>query len=76
VFGDMTVYNIVYSERRDPNGEFIAVDGFGEKSPLPIHRWSRLLNERKIDRVRGRMLSAVPHDLRPAGKKAGVQRIA
>jgi hypothetical protein len=68
VFGDMTVNNIVYSERRDPDGEFIAVDGFGEKSALPIHRWSRSLNDRKIDRVRLRILSAVPPDLRPRGK--------
>ena len=67
VFGDMTVNNIVYSERRDPNGEFVAVDGFGEKSALPIHRWSRLLNDRKIDRVRWRILSAVPPALRPDG---------
>ena len=67
VFGDMTVNNIVYSERRDPDGEFIAVDGFGEKSALPIHRWSRLLNGRKIDRVRRRILSTVPPALRPDG---------
>lgn len=68
VFGDMSVNNIVYSERRDPDGEFIAVDGFGEKSALPIHRWSRLFNDRKIDRVRRRILSAVPPGLRPGGR--------
>ena len=69
VFGDMTVNNIVYSEQRDPGGEFIAVDGFGEKSALPIHRWSRLLNDRKIDRVRLRILSAVPPGLKPDARR-------
>ena len=40
--------------------EFVAVDGFGEKSAVPIHRWSKLMNDRKIERVRKRLLSAVP----------------
>ena len=64
VFGDLTVNNIVYSEARDPRGEFVAVDGFGEKSIIPIHRWSMLLNDRKIERVRKRLLAAVPARLR------------
>ncbi|MEP9386946.1 YrbL family protein [Mesorhizobium sp. KR9-304] len=60
VFGDLTVNNIVYSEARDPRGEFVAIDGFGEKSAIPIHRWSPFLNDRKIERVRSRLLAAVP----------------
>ena len=66
VFGDLTVNNIVYTEARDPRGEFVAVDGFGEKSVIPIHRWSTLLNGRKIERVRKRLLSAVPARLKEA----------
>jgi hypothetical protein len=66
VFGDLTVNNIVYTEARDPDGEFIAVDGFGEKSAIPVHRWSRFLNDRKIERVRRRLMSSVPTRLRDA----------
>ena len=60
VFGDLTVNNIVYTEARDPRGEFVAIDGFGEKSAIPLHRWSRFLNDRKIERVRRRLMSSVP----------------
>lgn len=64
VFGDLTVNNIVYTEARDPQGEFVAIDGFGEKSAVPIHRWSKLINDRKIARVRRRLLHAMPERLR------------
>ena len=64
VFGDMTVNNIVYTEVRDLQGQFIAIDGFGEKSVIPFHRWSRFLNDRKIERVRGRLMSALPTELK------------
>jgi hypothetical protein len=64
VFGDLTVNNIVYTEARGPQGEFVAIDGFGEKSAVPVHRWSRLLNDRKIERVRRRLLAAVPARLK------------
>lgn len=64
VFGDLTVNNIVYTEARDPHGEFVAIDGFGEKSAIPFHRWSKFLNDRKIERVRRRLLLAVPTRLK------------
>jgi hypothetical protein len=67
VFGDLTVNNIVYTEVRDPQGEFVAVDGFGEKSAIPVHRWSRLLNDGKIERVRRRLMRSVPARLKGAG---------
>jgi hypothetical protein len=60
----MTVNNIVYTEVRDLQGQFIAIDGFGEKSVIPFHRWSRFLNDRKIERVRGRLMSALPTELK------------
>ena len=72
VFGDLTVNNIVYTEARDPRGEFVAVDGFGEKSVIPIHRWSTLLNGRKIERVRKRLLAAVPARLKEAAAPDGM----
>ena len=64
VFGDLTVNNIVYTEARDPRGEFVAIDGFGEKSAIPLHRWSKILNDRKIERVRRRLMSAIPDRLK------------
>jgi hypothetical protein len=60
VFGDLTANNIVYTEVRDPEGEFVAVDGFGEKAAIPVHRWSKFFNDRKIARVRKRLLGVVP----------------
>ena len=64
VFGDVTVNNIVYTEARDSRGEFIAIDGFGEKAAIPLHRWSKMLNDRKIDRVRRRLMFAMPDRLK------------
>lgn len=63
VFGDLSINNIVYTEARDPAGEFIAIDGFGEKSTIPIHRWSKLINDRKIARLRRRLIRAMPREL-------------
>jgi hypothetical protein len=68
VFGDLSVNNIVYTEARAAEGEFVAIDGFGEKSAVPIHRWSKILNDRKIERVRQRLLAAAPKGLRPTGR--------
>ena len=64
VFGDLTINNIVYTQVRDPQGEFVAIDGFGEKSAIPLHRWSRLLNDRKIERIRRRLMLALPAKLK------------
>lgn len=64
VFGDLTVNNIVYTQARDPKGEFVAIDGFGEKSAIPVHRWSRTLNDRKIERIRRRLVSSLPERLK------------
>jgi hypothetical protein len=66
VFGDLTVNNIAYTEARDSRGEFVAIDGFGEKSAIPVHRWSKLINDRKIARLRKRLLNAMPQRLRDA----------
>jgi hypothetical protein len=63
VFGDLTVNNIVYTETRDPKGEFVAIDGFGEKSAIPVHRWSKTINDRKIARLRVRLIRAMPQHL-------------
>lgn len=71
VFGDLTVNNIVYTETRDPRGEFVAIDGFGEKAAIPLHRWSRFLNDRKIERVRRRLASSLPRALRAGASDSG-----
>jgi hypothetical protein len=63
VFGDLTINNIVYTEARDARGEFVAIDGFGEKSAIPLHRWIKALNDRKIERVRRRLILALPAEL-------------
>lgn len=70
VFGDLTTANIVYTEARDPQGEFVAVDGFGEKSAIPVHRWSRLFNDRKIERVRRRLMRSAPQALQGSAAAA------
>jgi hypothetical protein len=71
VFGDLTINNIVYTEARDPQGEFVAIDGFGEKSAIPLHRWSRSLNDRKIERVRSRLIHTLPTALRDGAGSVG-----
>lgn len=51
VFSDIHIKNIVYTETRTGRPECVCIDGFGEKSFVPIHRWSKRLNERKLDRI-------------------------
>jgi hypothetical protein len=58
VLGDLSPNNIVYTETRDPRGEFVAVDGIGEKTAIPIHRWIKFFNDRKLERARRRFVRA------------------
>ncbi|MFN0263073.1 YrbL family protein [Tepidamorphus sp. 3E244] len=55
VFGDVHLNNLVYTETRTGEPELVCIDGFGEKSLVPIHRWSKTVNARKIDRTIRRM---------------------
>lgn len=59
VFGDLNAGNLVYTETRDPAGEFVCIDGFGEKAFIPIHRWSRFCNSRMLARARRKMLNLI-----------------
>nr|WP_293291955.1 YrbL family protein [Oricola sp.] len=50
VFGDVSAKNIAYTELRSGRPEWVCIDGHGEKSVIPIHRWSKKLNAIRIDR--------------------------
>lgn len=60
VFGDLHFGNIAYTECRAGGPECVGIDGFGEKSFIPVHRWSRWINARKLDRVMGREMRYLP----------------
>lgn len=45
---DLNGSNIVYFEAED---RFIAIDGFGSRTLIPIMVWSRLANERQLNRT-------------------------
>lgn len=60
VVGDVHAANIAYTECRTGGPECVCIDGFGEKAFFPVHRWSRWLNARKLDRVRARVMKSLP----------------
>ena len=60
VFGDVHWDNIVYTEVRTGEPEWVCIDGFGEKSIIPIHRLSKTFNSRKVDRVIERIIRQEP----------------
>lgn len=59
VLGDVHPANIVYTECRAGGPECVCIDGFGEKAFIPVHRLSRWLNARKLDRIRGRVMECL-----------------
>lgn len=60
VVGDLHPGNIAYTECRSGGPECVCIDGFGEKSFFPVHRWSRWINAQKLDRVIRRVLKRIP----------------
>jgi len=60
VVGDLHAGNIAYTECRTGGPECVCIDGFGEKSFIPVHRWSRWINARKLDRVMRRVMQHIP----------------
>jgi hypothetical protein len=59
VLGDVHPQNLVHSEAYGAREEIVLVDGYGEHNVIPIHRWSRRLNDRKIGRHRGRLMERI-----------------
>ena len=49
VLGDVHLGNLVVSPT-DPQ-KLICIDGFGEKTLIPVHRYSHRLNQRKLARI-------------------------
>ena len=57
VLGDVHLGNLVL-DPADP-GRAICIDGFGEKTLIPAHRYSRRLNRRALERKREKLHRAV-----------------
>lgn len=51
VLGDFNEINVVYTEARRGGPECVCVDGFGERTVVPVRRWSRLVNARRLRRA-------------------------
>lgn len=59
VLGDLHPGNIVFTDALDPIGDWVCVDGYGENAGIPVHRYSRFLNDRKLERQHRRLLRNV-----------------
>jgi len=44
--------NIVYQTLKDGSGRWVWIDSFGCKQAVPLRRWSKRLNRRKIEQIR------------------------
>ncbi len=51
VLNDIHANNIVYTEARNGMPECVCVDGYGERVLIPIQRWSKWVNRRRIDQI-------------------------
>ncbi|MGR3660295.1 MAG: YrbL family protein [Paracoccaceae bacterium] len=49
---DMSLDNLVYHTDTDGDSRIIWIDSFGSKRPIPLRRWFKTLNNRKIEQVR------------------------
>ncbi|WP_165590760.1 YrbL family protein [Ruegeria denitrificans] len=49
--------NIVYQTFSDGSGRWVWIDSFGCKQIIPVRRWFRFLNRRKINQIRNRFIS-------------------
>lgn len=57
VFGDLHAGNLVYEDKGQ--GRFVCIDGFGEKTLIPIYEWSRRANTHRLHKLRRRVLAGV-----------------
>ena len=53
VASDLHQDNIVWDHSTD---SFVAIDGFGERTLIPIHVWSRTINDHKLKKTFGQKL--------------------
>ncbi|WP_208348753.1 YrbL family protein [Pseudaestuariivita rosea] len=54
VAGDLHPNNIVWDHKTD---SFVAIDGFGERTVVPVHVWSKTINNHKLNKTFQRKLS-------------------
>ncbi|WP_185802840.1 YrbL family protein [Pontivivens nitratireducens] len=57
VLGDAHLGNLVVDPQ--DSDRLICIDGFGEKTLIPVHRYSRRLNERMLRRKMARVLASI-----------------
>lgn len=69
VFGDLNAGNLVFVED-DAGGRFLAIDGIGEKTLIPIHELSHFLNARKLRRMQRRLDAYVDRRVAETAMKA------
>lgn len=50
----MTLDNLVYHTEADGQARFVWIDSFGSKRYVPLRRWFRFLNNKKIEQARAR----------------------
>ena len=54
---DMSFDNLVYQTDTDGQSRIVWIDSFGSKRPIPVRRWFRSLNHRKIRQVHEKRLA-------------------
>lgn len=56
--------NIVYQTWPDGSGRWVWIDSFGCKQTIPLRRWSRKMNARKLEQIRDRFVAFAEDALR------------
>ena len=49
--------NIIFQSQGDRSGRFVWIDSFGCKQAIPYRKWSKMLNARRLEKIRTRFLS-------------------
>ncbi|WP_170409793.1 YrbL family protein [Ruegeria arenilitoris] len=55
--------NIVYQTFSDGSGRWVWIDSFGSKQIIPVRRWFRSLNRRKINQIREKFTTVAENAL-------------
>ena len=64
VISNKNLRNLVYQTWPDGTGRWVWIDSFGCKQTIPVRRWSRRLNARKLAQIRERFVGAAEAALR------------
>ena len=70
VLGDLNMKNIVYQKRKDGTARYVGIDGTGSKQAVPLRKWFKSQNSKKIRQVHERCVRKIGAAIQASGHAA------